>query len=408
MRAGKNDTAFPKGRSLRRSKRPPVLLALALSLAFAPFAGQGRAHEDDRDLPIVTSRATSYWPALPQAGGDAPGGTEDPRDRKIRELERRLQALESTIARSQVYDGPPAPPVATAAARRTDGGVDALAAERALERTLVRTGVTLLQAGQIEVEPSLTYRRFDTVDPLLVTVGGATDVANVRALRDELSAQLTGRVGLPWDAQIEVTAGVEGVNSNEEVTVPGLLVDETSDEGVAFSDVQVSLAKTLYRPQGPGPDIIGRITWDSASGSTLNNNVGFSNGFHEVSASLVALTRQDPLVFVGSLGYGTTFERDGVRPGDQVNYGATALLAVSPETSMRLGFSGAFAQKTRVNGATIATSDATSAVMTIGFSSIVSRNTLVDVGLDVGLTDDSPQFAISLSLPTRIERRRRA
>jgi hypothetical protein len=39
--------------------------------------------------------------------------------------------------------------------------------------------------------------------------------------------------------------------------------------------------------------------------------------------------------------------------------------------------------------------------LTFGASAILGRNMLVDAAVGVGLTDDSPDYSVSLSLPIR-------
>ena len=57
------------------------------------------------------------------------------------------------------------------------------------------------------------------------------------------------------------------------------------------------------------PDLIGRVTWDTDSGETSDDGF-FGRGFNELQGSLTMTKRQDPLVFIGSASYGTTFEKD--------------------------------------------------------------------------------------------------
>src|SRR5437016_53647 len=72
--------------------------------------------------------------------------------------------------------------------------VDEQAAERALERTLTATGALLVPEGYAEVEPAFGYTRREI--PNLVPFNFD---------RNEFAASLTGRVGLPWESQLEIT-----------------------------------------------------------------------------------------------------------------------------------------------------------------------------------------------------------
>ena len=80
------------------------------------------------------------------------------------------------------------------------------AAEHALERALVQTGALLLPPWTVEVVPSLTYQYREVSRPgaIALSTSGNVLVTEGVARTSNFQAAMLGRVGLPWDFQIEV------------------------------------------------------------------------------------------------------------------------------------------------------------------------------------------------------------
>ena len=290
--------------------------------------------------------------------------------------------------------------VEPAAAAPGEFEVDEDAADRALERTLVETGALLLPFGKAELRPSFRYTR-DETDALVLLFtedGFFTGQSEVR--RDEFDFGLGLRVGLPLDAQFELNLPFRIVDQSLS-RFPDR--SEQEDTGSGLGDVSLGLAKTLLREGRWWPDLIGRVTWDTASGERRDNGVALNGDFDEIRGSLTALKRQDPLAFVGAVSYQTAFEQDDIDPGDELGFSIGTVLAASPETSLRLALSQAFVQEAEVDGGRIRGSDQVMASLTLGAAAVLGRGLLVDVSADIGLTDDAPDYAISVGLPIRFD-----
>jgi hypothetical protein len=282
--------------------------------------------------------------------------------------------------------------------------VDESLIDRALERTLVQEGVLLLPFGQAEIEPSFTYTRREVDVPTAVIVDGDTFVGEQEVKRNEFETGATLRVGLPLDAQIEVGVPYNYVDESVTTTIGGTPQDHDSEAGHGFGDVSVGLAKTLVREDGGWwPDVIARVTWDADTGKTSDNGVFLGGGFNELSGSLSAVKRQDPLAFVGIASYEKTFEHDDLEPGDEVGFSLGTVLAASPETSLSFFFNQAFADDTKIDGDTINGSDQVIGTFGMGAATILGRNVLFSITGEIGLTDDAPDYAIGASLPVRFD-----
>jgi hypothetical protein len=303
-------------------------------------------------------------------------------------------STEQVAAASEEQAAPPAAP--------GQFEVDEDAVDRALERTLVEQGVLLLPWGQAQIEPSFTYTREETETPTFVTEGGTTFVGEVQVRRNEFTSGQNLRVGLPFDAQAEISLPYRYVDQSTVTKVGFGERNKTSGSGYGFGDISVGLAKTLLRENGGWwPDLVGRVRWDTDTGKSSDGDVPLGGGFNEIAGSLSAVKRQDPLAFVAGVSYERAFEHNDVRPGDEVGFSIGTVLAASPETSLSLSFSQNFSDEVEVDGSGVDGSDGVDGVLSIGAASILGHGLFVNTSVDIGVTDDAPDYAIRASVPIR-------
>lgn len=304
----------------------------------------------------------------------------------------RQAAVREPTETAQAPDDAPVPPGQVT--------VDPEAAERALERTLVLTGDLLLPVGKADVEPFVSYEYDDSSSSALLNAGGDLIATDRRVERDEITAGLNLRVGLPFDSQVELGLPYNFVRQqdNQELSA----ATGSDDTASGLGDLRVGVAKTLLREDGWIPDLVGRVTWDSDTGKDSENGVPLSSDFHEIIGSISAIKRQDPFAFVGRLSYEHAFENDNIQPGDRFGVGVAAFLAASPETSLSLSLNASYRDDLEFNGNTINGSDENQAIISFGVSSILARGTLLNFTAGAGLTDDSPDYSVFLSLPVRL------
>lgn len=283
--------------------------------------------------------------------------------------------------------------------------VDEEAAQRALERTLTQSGVLLLPEGAFNITPSFSYTRneINTGELLDVTnpITGASGLvlSDNRTRRNEFSARADLKYGLPKDAQLELGLPYNYVRSS---TVSSF-GDGTSDNGSGIGDITIGLAKTFMQEKGKFPDLIGRLTYNTGSGRKTDNQVSLGGGYRQVSGEVVALKRQDPLAFFAGASYSHVFEEDDIKPGNAIGLSLGAVLAASPATSLQFGFSQIHRQKQEVNGNKIQGSEQTYGIVNIGTSSILSRNTMLQATVGIGVGEDAPDYSFNLSLPINFD-----
>jgi hypothetical protein len=273
--------------------------------------------------------------------------------------------------------------------------------ERALERTLTAQGALLIPFGQMEVDPSFAYVRRESTNAGLVAVDGTNFIGDNKIERDEFLGALDLRVGLPYDSQVELGLPYEVVRE-ERVGEAGFLVrDSNSETGAGFRNLSLGLAKTILGDGPWRPDLIGRVIWEPSTGQNEDDGVGLQAGGQSLSATLSAVKVQDPLAFVGSLGYTFNSEKNDVRPGNEFFLSFGSVLGISPETSARVQLTQQFVDDIRLDGERVSGSDQNSATLTIGASTFLFRGALLDVAAGIGVTDDAPDYSIMVSLPIR-------
>ena len=324
-------------------------------------------------------------------------GQRDERDELIDNLHRRIDELERRV--NKPPPAPlPAPPVAPAKPPAQESA-EKDESSRALERALVGEGGLVLPAGSFEVEPRLQYNYRGSEALGITSIGGVAPAAEQK--RNELEASLGVRVGLPWTSQVELRLPYVWVHENRAISGTQSESERISGAG----DFELGLAKQLVTARGARPSVLAALGWKGRSGENELGRLSPGSGFHQLQGGVNAVMRQDPLVFFGALSYTAVLKRErsgtDVDPGDAIGVKAGALLAASPETSLRAGFEISRFGRTKVDGDGVPGSDATVAMLNLGFASLLSSRTLFDLQLGVGLTPDAPDFQLRLSLPIR-------
>jgi hypothetical protein len=361
---------------------------------------------------LLTTAATAQSPRAPTI--EQLQAELERRDAIIADLLQRVQALEGRIGT------PPGAPQVPAAAPRAaatssaphartqaDEAADEALLERALERSLVLSGGALIPKGQREIEPSLGYDY--TQRSGLVIVG--SDVVARSLRKEDYTGALAFRAGLPWTSQLDIALPYTWQRIETVVAGTG---GRSTDSGVG--DIQIGLTKQFLDERESRFALLGGVTYvhssnhDSLRGLALGlpdfaTPAGVGIGHEAIIARGAATKRLDPLVFVGSLSYawnrGENVDGFDVRVGNTAGGSLRAILAASPDVSLRAGVSFARTGKSSVNGFGLEGSRTTASVLELGTSVVLGRNMLLDVSLGVGLTSDSPDFLLGVSLPIR-------
>ena len=295
------------------------------------------------------------------------------------------------------------------------GNTDEATIARALENTLVDQGALLLSLYEMQLVPDFSYSHQSTnqlslVSPSVIPGAVGTSLLTQRSHRDLLEWGLGFRIGLPWESQVSVRvpvgldygAATFGGSSNVNNTRGGL------------GDVSINIQKQILHEKGMLPDVLLNIGYRAATGSTSSSvrqvstfpfAVGTGSGFNSLFGGVTVLKRQDPLVFVSSLSYSHSFENTiagaSQTVGDAYSFRVAAILAASPDTSLRIGWDTTFQQQGSVRGNLVPGSSQQFSSMEFGVGSVISPKLFVDASINIGLTRDTPDFTVLISFPYR-------
>jgi hypothetical protein len=357
----------------------------------------------------------------------------DRRDALIRNLQRRVKRLEQNALRApdsmipdarldalrqagqqtasaappdETFVSEPAapPPAVVQTAQSAAPGqfvVSPEAAQHALERALVQSGALLLRPGEVEFVPSGTYQvtEFTRPDQLVLGPSGNVFVAT-DALRSTLvQSQALARVGLPWEAQLEVALSYDFASSSNTTQVVGANLVRHATTGSGLGDSSVTLIKQVT---SEGAWLPGIFVSGTGNIGQMDNGLPLGTGFDWFRAAVVAVKRQDPLVFTAGLAYQTSLARDGILPGDEIIPSVGMLFAVSPETSLQFVQQLAFVNNTRFRGVTVPGTSQIQGVFQAGVLSILAPGVVVNLTAAISETPDAPDLTVQLSVPIRL------
>jgi hypothetical protein len=292
-------------------------------------------------------------------------------------LKQRIRTLEVKVA-AQESDTVVAPaPVArpTDAPKREARDPEE---DRALERALVRRGRAVLAPYVVEVTPSLLWSHSGS--------GGSSD--------DFYAAALDARVGLPsgWMVGGQIPLVHRSTNA--------------FGDNTGLGDVSVAVWKEIMAQDGTLPSLVGSIRYTAPTGEDFSDtSVSLGSGFHRIVGRLSAVKSVDPIAFYGGASYAHTFTRsfDGVEidPSGIFGVNAGATLAVTPDISVSAGVSFAFADEPKIDGSKTSGSGTTVGVVDLGVGVVLTKDLFLNFTGAFGVTDDSPDVTLGVSLPVR-------
>ena len=318
------------------------------------------------------------------------------RDATIAQLTARIERLERILL-TQAH--PSASPISEPGLPGASEDV-----ERALERSLVQGGAILIAPGSIELTPSFSYAYSTAATPFLSDVDGTPAIVTNEQRQSFVEARLGARIGLPGNTQFDLSVPYRLAFREDVASLGGTPFASVGRDASAIGDVTLSLSHVLAGDGQAIPRLIGRIRGNLGTASRSAGEGLLGGGFAGIGVSLGASQRLDPLVFAGSISYDTLFSEGGIDPGDRWGYSLAAYLAASPETSLRIQFDQQFLDDLTLAGTLFEGSGGTSATMGFGASVITGRRSLIDLDIGIGLTENTPDLALTVSMPLQVSR----
>jgi hypothetical protein len=172
-------------------------------------------------------------------------------------------------------------------------------------------------------------------------------------------------------------------------------------------DLQLGFTKQLVEERPERPGLLASLTWKAPTGDFHVGEPSVGSGFHTLQGALTLVKRQDPLVFFGTASYSSVLERRHggaqIDPGDAIGLKLGTMLAASPRTSIRGGFELNRSGRTKIDGNAIPGSDTALATLQFGLATLLSRRSLLDIQLNIGVTPEAPNFGLIVSMPFRFQ-----
>jgi len=389
--------------------------------------------------------------------------SNDRQRQELREMEAKLERLEDQLRAmglgpkqvGTLAQAAPAPePPAGSAAQPAREDAPAAGEETVVkEPARTRSVEGLLQQREavfdqrFTLEPSLTYSRFDrrlinltgflALDAIFL---GQIDVEQTKS--NLFNLDLTGRWGITPRLQLDVNVPYLYRESQFISGGVGGASPVVSDQWVSngdIGDVSMGAFYQLRREDGTWPDLIANVRVKAPTGKEPygikvinrdpnNNNLGTptdlatGSGLWTASVGLSFLKTVDPAIFFGNIGYIHNFKDNfddistdpnviapgEIELGNAFLWGIGVGFAVNERTSLSFAFNqfiqGSAKQTFAVGSSAgqrqeIIGSEANAATFNVGVTYSLTDNMTLLTNLGVGLTPDSPDFAVRVGLP---------
>ncbi len=300
-------------------------------------------------------------------------------------------------------------------------------------QAMADVGGVLTPAGTVVIEPSLQYSNsqvnrftFQGVEILPTFLVGIIEVEDID--RDVWTASLDTRIGLTSRLEFGLKVPYVYRSERRSVSIPQVDNSTTSQrlEGDSVGDVEASLHYQLNRGSKGGPFYIGNLRYKSTTGrgpfeidyndSAVETEAATGSGFEAVELSITGLLVSDPAVLYGNIGYVHNFERDvdqtigagdqalrigRVEPGDMVRMSVGTSVSLNQRTSFSIGYKHDVIRPTRteINNVIFDSERLGVGSLLLGVSHVTSPTVTASVNLEVGVTADAPDMAITFRMP---------
>ena len=314
--------------------------------------------------------------------------------------------------------------------------------------TLAQEDVTRQQQGafgrRLGAELGMSYTHFDNarinldgflaLDAIFLgTISIDRINADIFTLEPSIDLGLTDRLFV--DASIPLLSRISNFQSGGAGgSAAGLA--ETTIRGAGIGDASIGLSYRLLPESLSTPDVVlntrvkfptGRhpfgIGFTEVIGTEGNLSVpdrlSFGTGVYGASVGVSILKTLDPMVVFGSATYFHNFSRNfddideivgdqpgRVKIGNAYQIGAGLAFALNDKSSISMSYTQRIVERTSLtpenrDQRTVVGSQANVALMNIGATFSLEKNLTLVANVGLGLTDDSPDMAISVRIPFR-------
>ncbi len=286
---------------------------------------------------------------------------------------------------------------------------------------LKQANAVLIGQGRLEIEPSLAFRHTNRNELILRGIDlienifiGTNEVGRLKrsVLTNTYSIRygLTNRIQLNLAIPFQRTWRQNTLSPSIQRQV-GEPTEETSSDG-GLGDISGGVSVHLFQEGEWLPDVIWTTSFKSDSGDSPfevdSGSLASGTGFWGARTGFTLVKISDPAVLFLSGGYFYHRKSSDVRgfdevdPPDAIDAGFGLSYALNPFLSITTRFASSFHEKTEVNGLEIDGSDRVTAALGLGVTYALSGTRSLDVSAEFGLTDDSPDFTVRVSMPISV------
>lgn len=287
----------------------------------------------------------------------------------------------------------------------------------------------LTRAGNLIFEPSFEYTRSSTnrlvfrgielIPGIQIGLIEATDadrdtLVGTASLRYGISDRLEAEVRIPY---LYRNDRIEVVQQRDEGIVRSIALRENG-----IGDAEFSLRYQFNRPVGQKPIFVGtlRVKSDTGKGPFevgydefgVATGLATGSGFWAVQPGLNFLMPSDPAVIYGGMAYLYHIPRavnemvgdvriGRVDPGDAVSANIGFGFALNPRFSFSLGYrhNYIFPTKTEIGDTHQKSNYIHVGSLNFGMSYRLTQRDVINLGFEIGVTEDAPDVSITLRMP---------
>ena len=283
----------------------------------------------------------------------------------------------------------------------------------------------LTKVGTLIIEPSLGYSYTDTNRVFLdaysflpALVVGVIDLREIK--RHTVIGSIGARYGLTdrWEADFKISyIGRNDSQRSRPISVGVSEDDIFTASGGDMGDIQLSTRYQLNSGAGGGAIYVfnlvatiptGTSPFDveyveSAPGAVFPTELPTGSGYYSVQPSLTAIYATDPGVLFGNISYGNNLDTDEdvgqVDPGDSLGFSFGLGLSLNERTSMSLSYSHKHVLESKIDDVKINGSELDIGQLIIGYSFNYTKQTNLNLSLNIGVTDDAPDIRLNFRVP---------
>lgn len=296
--------------------------------------------------------------------------------------------------------------------------------EKPVDQLALSRGAILLPQGMLQVEPFADYTRIssDRVAINGFSVFEAIVVGTIRVdrvFRDIYTTGVNVRYGLLDRLQLEARVPYVYRQDRELMGIGTTQEADRTIQNADIGDVEGTLVYQAVIGTDTLPDVLVRLkgraptgtdsfeipTTVGAGGEVRLTKTPTGNGFYTMAPGVQMVWRTDPVVFYVGGNYLINMERNvggavgTITPGNTTELFFGLNLSVSERVSLNMTLYDSWTENTRQNGRRIAGTSFNSGLLLLGTALSLNPTTTLLVTGGIGVTKESPDFQLVISLP---------